>query len=87
MERRLNFEGMISHHILKTKLSNWKNTMPTLHKNRKKKKKKEKRNLLALSGNKMESYYDRSHSFNKNIIIFMVFFAYEYLNVETVQST
>ena len=31
----------------------------------------------------MESYYDRSHSFNKNIIIFMVFFTYKYLNVET----
>ena len=31
-------------------------------------------NLRALSEIKMESYYDRSHSFNKNIIIFMVFF-------------
>ena len=36
MERRLNFEGIISHLFLKaktTKLSNWKNTMPMLHKN------------------------------------------------------
>ena len=31
----------------------------------------------------MESYYDRSHSFNKNIIIFMLFFTYKYLNTET----
>ena len=31
----------------------------------------------------MESYYDRSHSFNKNSIIFMGFFTYKYLNVET----
>ena len=31
----------------------------------------------------MESYYDRSHSFNNNTIIFMVFFTYKYLNVET----
>ena len=30
----------------------------------------------------MESYYDRSQSFNKNIIIFMVFITYKYLNVE-----
>ena len=40
-------------------------------------------NLLALSGIWMESYYDRSHSFNKNIIIFMIFFINEYLHVET----
>ena len=31
----------------------------------------------------MQSYYDKSHSFNKNTIIFMVFFTYKYLNVET----
>ena len=31
----------------------------------------------------MESYNDRSHSFNKNTIICMVFFTYKYLNVET----
>ena len=30
----------------------------------------------------MESYYDRSYSFNKNIIIFMIFVTYKYLNVE-----
>ena len=30
----------------------------------------------------MDSYYDRNHSFNKNIIIFMVFVTYKYLNVE-----
>ena len=43
----------------------------------------QKMKLLAGSSIKMESYYDRSHILNKNIIIFMVFFAYEYLNVET----
>ena len=31
----------------------------------------------------MELYFDRSHSFNKNTIIFMIFFTYKYLNVET----
>ena len=31
----------------------------------------------------MESYYDRSHSFSKNNIVFKVFFTYKYLNVET----
>ena len=31
----------------------------------------------------MESYYGRSHSLNKNIIIFMIFFTYKYLNMET----
>ena len=31
----------------------------------------------------MESHYDRDNSFNKNTIIFMVFFTYKYLNVET----
>ena len=30
----------------------------------------------------MQSYYDRSHSFNKNTIIVMVFFTYKYINVE-----
>ena len=30
----------------------------------------------------MESYYDRNHSFNKNTIIFMVFFTYKYSNVD-----
>ena len=30
----------------------------------------------------MESYYDRSHSFNKNTITFMVFFTYKYLYME-----
>ena len=43
-------------------------------------------NLLALSGISMESYYDRSHSFNKNTIIFMIFFTYKYLNVEKITS-
>ena len=40
MERRLNFEGMVSHLFLKAKQPNdqiGKNTMPTLHKNCKKK--------------------------------------------------
>ena len=38
-------------------------------------------NLLALSGIWMESYYDKSHSFNKNTrtVILMVFFTYKYL--------
>ena len=31
----------------------------------------------------MESFYDRSHSFNKNANIFMAFFTYKYLNAET----
>ena len=39
-------------------------------------------NLLTLSGNKMESYADRRNSFNKNTIILMVFFTYNYLNGE-----
>ena len=52
--------------------------MPTLRK-----KTVKKMNLLHASGIKMESYYDRSLIFNKNIISFMDFFAYEYLNVET----
>ena len=30
----------------------------------------------------MEWYYNGSHSFNKNTIIFMIFFTYKYLNVE-----
>ena len=42
--------------------------MPAVHKNCKK-----KMNL---------SYYDRSHGFSKNTVIFMVFFTYKYLNVE-----
>ena len=66
MERRLNFEGMISHLFLKAKQPNdqiGKNTMHTLHKNYK------EMNLLALAGIKMESFYDRNHRFNKNTII------------------
>ena len=31
----------------------------------------------------MELYYDRSHSFNKNTIIFMVSFTYKYFNMKT----
>ena len=79
MERRLNFEGVTSHRILKAKQSNdliEKILYPRFIKSAK------KMNLLALSGNSMESYYDRSHRFNKNIIIFMVFVTYKYLNVE-----
>ena len=30
----------------------------------------------------LDGLYDRSHSFNKNIIIFMDFVSYKYLNVE-----
>ena len=70
MERRLNFEGMISHLILNTNQSNdqiGKILYPRFMKTVK------QMNLLALPGIKMESYYDRSHSFNKNIIIFMFF--------------
>ena len=33
----------------------------------------------------MESYDDRNHSCNKNIIIFMVFVTDKYLDVETKQ--
>ena len=77
MERRLNFEGIVFHLILKAKQSNdklkKKMLCPRLLKTVK------KMNLLALSG----IYYDRSHSFNKNMIIFMVFFTYKYLCVET----
>ena len=68
MESRLNFKGMISYQ---------NNQMVKL----KKKilctcfiKTVTKMNLLALSGIKMKSYYARSHSFSKTIIIFMVFF-------------
>ena len=38
-------------------------------------------NLLALFGISMEPYYDRSHSFYKNIIL-MVFLTYKYLHVQ-----
>ena len=70
MERRLNFEGMISHLILNTNQSNdqiGKILCPRFMKTVK------QMNLLALSDIKMESYYDRSHSSNKNIFIFMFF--------------
>ena len=80
MERRLNFEGMTSHLFLKIKQPNdqiGKILCPRFIKTVK------KMNFLALSGIAMESYYDRSHSFNKNTIIFMVFFTYKYLTVET----
>ena len=80
MERRLNFEAVISHLFLKAKHPNnqmIKILCPRFIKTVK------KMNLLALSGIKMESYYDRSHNFNKNTIIFIVFFTYKYLNVET----
>ena len=33
----------------------------------------------------MELYYGRSHSLKNNIIIFMVFFTYKYLHVETIK--
>ena len=36
--------------------------------------------MMALSGIYMESYYDRSRSFNKNTITFMVSFTYERIN-------
>ena len=80
MERRLNFEGMISYLFLKAKQPNdqiGQKLCPCFIKTVK------KMNLLALSGIWMESFYDRSHSFNKNTIIFMIFFTYKYLNVET----
>ena len=80
MERRLNFEVIISHLFLKAKQPNdqiGKILCSCFIKTVK------KMNLLALSGISMDSYYDRSHSFNKNTIIFMIFFTYKYLNVET----
>ena len=68
MERRLNFEGIISHLFLKAK-------QPTDQIGKKLCscfiKTVKKMNLLALSGISMESYHDRNHSFNKNTIIFM----------------
>ena len=74
MERRLNFEGMISHLFLKAKQPNdqtEKVLCPRFIKPVK------KMNSLAL-----ETYYDRSHSFNKNTIIFMVFFTYKYVETK-----
>ena len=78
MEHRLNFEEMVFNLIIKANnqmINNQvKNSMPMLHKNYK--------------GNKFTGLIPHLdgivlHSFNKNTIIFVVFFIYKCLNVET----
>ena len=61
MERRLNFEGMISALILKAnnQIIKLENTMPTLHKNCK------ENEFTGLIRHLDGSYYDRSPSFKK----------------------
>ena len=65
MERRLNFEVIISHLFLKAKQPNdqiGKILYPRFIKT------VQKMNILVLSGIWMELYYDRSHSFNEKSV-------------------
>ena len=78
MERSLNFEGVTSHLIVEAKQSNDQVDKNIIYASNSVK----KMNLLVLSGIQRQSHYDMSHSFNKYIIICMVFVTYKYLNVE-----